>query len=1114
MKTVTVHQIKVTHTAIGWGVLAVALLTYMLTLEPTVSYWDCPEYVTCAYGVQPGHPPGNPVWMLAARMFINFAPSTEYIPLMVNAMSGVCAALTVLLTFLATSILTGALLPAVNAGRWSLGNLILREGAGVTAALALCWSDTFWFSAVEAEVYSFSSLTTALLFWLTLVWNRKAHEPHADRYLIAIAYLLGLSIGVHELNLLCLPALLLIVAFRLRGSLRKRAIFLIMLAAIVAIGLVLYGLIPGFISLAARMELLCVNRLGLPFNSGLTIWWIIVMLLFGIALASINTTGTRRSRMITIALCTLATGCSGLFFFSGNMAIGITLTLIAGATLALKSWNGTLRYRSLRISMWGMAMVLLGFSSYGVLIIRASARTPLNTGEPSDIFAFQRYFSREQYGKAPLIYGAAYTAPPQRMRSWIVNDDRTKSPTYTLYRTVNPRKHIVRAVPGMKAAPRSSYATAQDTADNAHVLAASHGYLINSYDYNLEYPREFCMWFPRMHSHSPYDVNGYPGWSGADSSTMLRLKSATLAVDSAGNPVPWPGAPESPMLRPTYMQNFNYLMTYQIGFMYWRYFLWNFVGRQNDYTGRGEPDCGNFITGVTAIDEAMLDNITEAPEEIASGNRGRNIYYFLPLLLGIAGIVAQCRSGVAGRRQALVLLILFIMTGLAIVIYLNQGPSQARDRDYSFAGSFYAWCIWMGLGVICLWQALCHIFKNHPTATAITAVVAAMCVPAQMLSQTADDHDRSGRTAARDLAANQLSSFAPGAILFAAEDNYLFPLVYMQHVEGMRPDVRMVSLPYLVTPWYSRQLRLPLRDGSRLKLTGPEGLLASSYLTNVALGSDMEWQEALPALRQLYKAAASHNGAGFIMLPTPRLFIDMQGDTLHLDLTQTSSGHTSYLRIDQLIALDLIATNAAGDNPRPMYIVSSVANSLFGGQLKPYLRQVGTVSQIAPGNSGLDAGLVARLAMRKWKYGNAGQIPTPYFDPVAAHNLSVQRRVIINAAATLAYVPETAHQAAELLRLVEREMPAHAAPYEAIPDPADPSCYTTEGLLMARAWQDAATALGDPEMERKATSIRNAEIARLRHYRAWRCSLRPAYRPYVSFRAEHLIDALDALENK
>ena len=1096
------------HLALGWGVLVISLLTYLLTLEPTVSYWDCPEYVTSAYGMQAGHPPGNPVWMLVARFFINFAPSREFIPLMVNAMSAVCSALTVLLTFLTTVILARQLLSPEGMSRRV--RALLCEGAGVVAALALCWSDTFWFSAVEAEVYAFSSLTTALLFWLTLVWSRRVSRPHSDRYLIAIAYLLGLSIGVHELNLLCLPALLLIVAFSLRGELKRGSIALFMAGSIVAIALVLYGLIPGFLSLASRMEYFCANSLGWDYNLGALAWWVIVMLLLIAAVATLNAGGGRRSNLISVAVSCVAVGCSGLFFFSGKLIVGVSLTLAVGVLLGVRAWRGRLNIRRLRISIWCLAMVLLGFSSYALMIVRADARPPLNTGAPADIFAFQRYFAREQYGKTPLVYGPAFTAQPLRMRSWSKNADGTPRPNFNLFRIINPRPHIVRTIPGMKAKPRNAFATRQDSMQNAAALADSAGYMLTSYDYDLAYQPEMCMWFPRMTSRSAYDVNGYTGWSGADSSTMEVMENVTLAVDSAGNRVEWADAPRQRLLRPTYVQNLRFFLVYQFGYMYWRYFMWNFVGRQNDFTGRGEPDCGNFITGFTPIDEAMLDNVHSAPGEIASANKGRNVYYFLPLLLGILGIVAQCRSGVAGRRQALVLLVLFIVTGVAIVFYLNQGPAQARDRDYSFAGSFYAWCMWMGLGVIGLWRLLRSLAAKHPKGAVAGALLLAVCVPVQMLSQTWDDHDRSGRTAARDLADNQLASLKPRAIIFAAEDNYLFPLLYMQQVERRRPDVRMISMPYLVTDWYSSQLRLPLRDGSRLELTGPEGLLASSYLTNVSLGNDMEWTEALPALRKLYADAERHDGSGFVLLPTPRLFIDMQGDTLKIDLTKAGGGRSSFLRVDQLIALDLIATNAASRNPRPIYIVTSVANSLLGGQLQPYLSQVGTVSELRPGHPGLDASDVARLALHKWRYGGAGSQPTPYFDPVAAHNLSVQRRVVIQAALKLAADTLKAPYAVQLLELVEKEMPAAAAPYEAILKQGGASEYTTEGLMLADAWEQAASTLNRTERHKRAVSARMQELMRLRAYREWAETLRPTYRRYISFRVQHLIDALEA----
>lgn len=1112
MKTVTLHSAGRIHITLGWGVLVISLITYLLTLEPTISYWDCPEYVACAYGVQPGHPPGNPMWMLAARFFINFAPDASFIPLMVNALSAVCSALTVLLTFLATALLAGQLLPHERPeGRIPVARIWLREGAGIVAALALCWSDTFWFSAVEAEVYAFSSLTTALLFWMALVWSKNADKPHSDRLLIAIAYVLGVSIGVHELNLLCLPCLLLIVAFTLRRDLRRISILWIMLVAIIAIALVLYGLIPGFTYLASRMELLCVNAAGMPYNSGTVIWWILVFASLIAAVASLNEKGSRRRMLLSVILFTTAVGCSGLFFFSGNAIVGISLTLIASAWPLKQALDGRLNVRRMRVALWSLGMVLLGFSTYASVIIRSAAMPPLNTCAPADIFAFQRYFSREQYGKSPLIYGAPFTAKPLRMRSWTENSDSSRTPQYNLYRLIKPKKHIIRTIPGMPVSPRSVFATSDDSARNASLIPGGHGYVTHRYTYDVDYPPEVCMWFPRMHSHSAYDMSGYGSWSGADTSSMLVIENPTLAVDSAGRRVEVPEHMKSKVMRPTYMQNLRFFMVYQISYMYWRYFMWNFVGRQNDFTGRGEPDCGNFITGFSALDTAMLDNIDDAPDEMAAGNKGRNVYYFLPLLLGMLGIAAQCRSGVTGRRQAIVLLVLFIVTGIAIVFYLNQGPGQARDRDYSFAGSFYAWCMWMGLGVIGLRQLLVYLLPGKEKVCAIAASLLAICVPLQMLSQTADDHDRSHRTVARDLALNQLKTLKPRAIIFAAEDNYLFPLIYLQQVERQRPDVRMVSLPYLVTDWYASQLRLPLRDSSRLELTVPPGLVEASYLSNVALGNDMEWTEALPALKSLYRAAEKHSGPGFLTLPTPRLFIDMDGDTVRIDLSKTATGRTSFLHADQILALDLIATNAASPDPRPIYVVTGVNTSLLGGQLSPWLSQVGTVSELNPSAPRRDAATTARMALYRWEYGGAGLKPTPYFDPVAAHNLSVHRRAIIQSAIDLSTDPATAPHAVQLLELIENKMPRQAAPYEAVLRQDSPSTYTTEGLMIARAWRLAGEALDREEYIRHAHKVRAAETMRLRQYKKWKESLRPAYRSYVSFRVEHLIDALDSI---
>ncbi len=1060
----------------AWCVLCVALLTYLLTLEPTASYWDCPEYIAVATGLQPGHPPGNPTWMLAARFFVNLAPAPEYRALAVNVMSAVCAALTVMLLFLTIEFLARRLVkPVTNAAA------LLTLGSAAVGSLAFCWSDSFWFSAVEAEVYAFSSLCTALLLWLTLVWYQKRRRPHADRYLLLVAYLTGLSVGVHELNLLCLPALLLVVVYGLRGELGKRHLLLALLIGLAGIALLLYGVIPGFMALARLLELICVNSWGWPFNSGLLLTWTAVMLLL----------------------------------------IGLGLWLCLGRR------SRRLRLlRLMRMTVWSLSLFFLGFSVYALLIVRSAANPPLDTGHPADIFGFNSYFARDQYGSAPLVYGAPFTAQPMRQLNVHAGDS-----SFTAYALRAPHAEYVRGVKGMPHSASSRFATEADSAANAALQArGSDWYQLSSFSFEQMYPPELNMWFPRMHSHSDKDVQGYYNWLGADASSMVEPDEVTLAVDSDGRPVSVPDGllPQlRDQVRPTYLQNLQYFAVYQCAFMYWRYFMWNFVGRQNDYTGHGEPDAGNFITGIDPLDRAMLDVAADAPEGAGRGNPGRNVYFALPLLLGLAGLVYQLCSGKRGRRGALLVAVLFVLTGIAIVVYLNQGPTQARDRDYAFLGSWYAFCIWIGLGVLALHALTRRIFRHRPKTAAAVAAALALAVPVQMLTQTADDHDRSGRTAARDLAYNELRTTAPQAIIFSSYDNNIFPLWYMTEAEEYRTDVRVISFPYMSLASHSRQWSMPMRASHPLHLTASEGLLASSLLNNVFLGTDTTPTPALEALRTLYTDGVEEmlrTGRPYATLRTPRLYFVLGADTVTLDLAHPASGGAKTTADRRtLCMLDILATNAAQKHPRPIYWTEELTTEIFGGSLKPYLRQVGTLWQLDPARPGLDVRATARLALGSWLYGTVpgflerGRIP--YFDPVAAAKMARFRTVLLQCADSLSRgnYPD-GDIALSLLDKVERSIPftmvrSHPVAVEAeepseSSEYSESSRYTDEILLMADIYTRLGLARHDRVMTQRGRDMRRDREKQLRKIEAYRQSLRPAYRPFITYRLEHLNSVL------
>ena len=694
---------KKINTSVAWLVFAIADVVYAMTVEPTASLWDCPEFIACGYKLEIGHPPGAPIFMLAANLFSQFASDTSHVALMVNLLSALLSAGCIFFLFLTITHLSEEFLaePSGKAERRvkseesataapSLPNVITIEACGVVGALAYTFSDTFWFSAVEAEVYAFSSFLTALMFWLILKWSDNADEPHADRWIILIAYITGLSIGVHLLCLLCLPAMSFMVYFRQAKRVTKQGLVKTLLAGVLLVGSILYGLIPGVVTIGGWFELLFTNVLGCAYNTGL------------------------------ICYIVLLTG-----------------TLI---TLYYK-----VQRRVVKLSLACVLMILAGYSSYGVIFIRANARPPMCENAPDNIFSLSSYLNREQYGKTPLFYGPAYCSELDReaMGDYLVPIQKEGK---AIYRPV------------------------ADSTKQAYEVVR----------HDIDYVYKNNMYFPRM--HSARHAQAYEDWMG-DVEKQNGI--------------------------PTMAENLRFFLSYQVNFMYWRYFLWNFVGRQNNIQGNGEVEHGNWITGFRWIDDLLLGcDTSKLPSDLAQ-NKGRNVFYAMPLLLGLLGMLWQWRQGREGRQQLLVVMLLFIMTGLAIVVYLNQTPLQPRERDYAYAGSFYAFAIWIGLGV----AGIASRFRYLS--------VVCLLVPLQMASQTWDDHDRSGRYTCRDFGANYLESMQREGhpIIFTDGDNETFPLWYNHDVEGVRTDTRDCNLEYLQTDWYIDQMKRPAYDSPALPIS-------------------------------------------------------------------------------------------------------------------------------------------------------------------------------------------------------------------------------------------------------------------------------------------------------
>ena len=673
------------NTCAAWLMFAIAAIVYGLTIEPTASLWDCPEFIACGYKLEIGHPPGAPVFMLVANLFSHLASDTAHVAMMVNLLSALLSAGCIFFLFLTITHLAKMLVcPKVE--NLTIPNAMTIEACGAVGALAYTFSDTFWFSAVEAEVYAFSSFLTALMFWLILKWESEADCPRSDRWIILIAYITGLSIGVHLLCLLCLPAMSFVVYFRHAKRITAMGILKTLVVGALLVGVILYGLIPGIVTMGGWAELLFTNLLGCPYNTGLVVY---IILLTG--------------------------------------------------TLVMAYYK--VKRRSLKLPLACVLMILAGYSSYGVIFIRANANTPMCENAPGNIFALGSYLNREQYGNTPLFYGPAYSSEL----------DREPRGEYLV-----PKQEEGRAI----------YRPAADSTKQQYEVVR----------HDIKYLYKENMYFPRMHSQR--HAKAYEDWLGG--------------VKKEGN-------------LPTFAENLRFFISYQVNFMYWRYFLWNFVGRQNNIQGHGEVEHGNWITGFQWIDDWLLGCDTlKLPSDLAK-NKGRNVFYALPLLLGLAGIVWQWRKGREGKQQLWIVTLLFLMTGLAIVVYLNQTPLQPRERDYAYAGSFYAFAIWIGLGAA-------YLNKLAPLA---------LLVPLQMVSQTWDDHDRSGRYTCRDFGANYLESMQREGhpIILTDGDNDTFPLWYNQEVEGVRTDTRDCNMEYLQTDWYIDQMKRPAYDSPALPIS-------------------------------------------------------------------------------------------------------------------------------------------------------------------------------------------------------------------------------------------------------------------------------------------------------
>ena len=1006
-------QFKLVDNVLGWITFLVAAFVYCSTIEPTASFWDCPEFITTGYKLEVGHPPGAPFFMLTANLFSHFASDPSQVAKMVNTMSALLSATTILFLFWSITHLTRRLIMK----DWSClttTKLIAIEASGLVGALIYTFSDTFWFSAVEGEVYAYSSAFTAIVFWLILKWEDKADEAHSDRWLVLIAYMTGLSIGVHLLNLLCIPAIVLVYCYRRFPNIELKGSLIALIVSFVIVAAVLYGVVPGIITVGGWFELFFVNTLGCPFNTGEVVY---IFLLVATVIWAIYETYTDRNLKRQNLAFVLSVGMLGIPFYGfGWSAVVIGVVVLVALWFVLgyrkrveKKLVPVITARVKNTALLCMLMLMIGYSSYAVIVIRSTANPPMDQNSPEDIFTLGSYLSRDQYGDRPLAYGQAYT-------SQVAFD-------------VQGNMCIPKRTKGAPVYQRKEKASKEE----------KDSYFVVTTKDKMVYAQN--MVFPRMYSSD--HAQAYESWLGG----------------VTGTEVPYDRCGESVMVKmPSQWDNIRFFLSYQCNFMYWRYFMWNFCGRQNDIQGNGEAEHGNWITGISFIDNLMYGDQSKLPDDLKN-NKGHNVFYGLPLLLGLIGLFWQAWRGRRGIRQFWVVFFLFFMTGLAIVIYLNQTPMQPRERDYAYAGSFYAFAIWCGIGVAALYDMIARKMKGvNPTT--IAAVVALLCVlvPIQMASQTWDDHDRSGRYTCRDFGQNYLMTLQDkgNPIIFTNGDNDTFPLWYNQETEGVRTDARVCNLSYVNTDWYIDQMKRPAYNSPSLPITWPRLDFCSGTNEYVRVQPELKEQvlqfykenpeEAKQQfgddpfeVRNVMKYWVRSKNADMHVIPTDTLYLDidkeavkrsgmmMASDTIPDRMVISLKGKSALYK-GELMMLEIVSQ---ANWTRPVYVATTVGSDNYLNLGDNFVRE-GLANRItpfttnAPGAKNFDTEKTYNNVMNRYKWGGLEQKGL-YIDETVMRMCFTHRHLMADLALQLIAEGKT-DKALNVLRKSEKVLPSYNVP--------------------------------------------------------------------------------------
>ena len=1052
-------QYKLVDNIFGWVAFIIAAFVYCSTIEPTASFWDCPEFITTAYKQEIGHPPGAPFFMLMGNFFTHFASDTTQVAKMVNTMSALLSAVCIMFLFWTITHLARKLI----IGDWkemTTSKLIAIEASGMVGALIYTFSDTFWFSAVEGEVYAFSSAFTAVVFWLILKWEDHADEPHSDRWLVLIAYMTGLSIGVHLLNLLCIPAIVLVYYYKKVPHANLKGSLLALVLSFLVVVAVLYGVVPGIITVGGWFELFFVNVLGCPFNTGEIVYIICLVASVIWGIYETYNASEKNEKKQNIAFV-LGFGMLGIPFYGyGWTAVVCGIIVLAVLWLALTykrkkevvtgvdEVTGIAKKKMQRVplvtarikntALLCMLMLMIGYSSYALIVIRSSANPPMDQNSPEDIFTLGSYLSRDQYGDRPLLYGQAYTSQVA-----LEVDGNMCKPVMQEGAPVYQRKEKASA----------------DEKDSYFVVSHKNKYI---YAQN--------MLFPRMYSSA--HAQAYEDWMGG--------------VD--GTEVPYDRCGENIMVKmPSQIDNIRFFLSYQCNFMYWRYFMWNFAGRQNDIQGNGEPEHGNWIFGFSFIDDQLYGDQSKLPDDLKE-NKGHNVFYCMPLILGLIGLFWQAwytrkrkivKNGVeteevlpVGIQQFWVVFFLFFMTGLAIVIYLNQTPMQPRERDYAYAGSFYAYAIWCGLGVVAILDILKQKMKLNGTAISAIVAVITLLVPIQMASQTWDDHDRSGRYTCRDFGQNYLMSLQEKShpIIFTNGDNDTFPLWYNQEVEGVGTNDRVCNLSYLQTDWYIDQMKRPAYDSPSVPISWPRLDFCSGTNEYVSVEPEakqqiLEFYKQDPEnakkqfgnepfeLKNILKYWVRSKNPDMHVIPTDTLYVTidkeavkksgmmMASDSIPDKMVISLAGKSALYKND-LMMLEMLAQS---NWTRPLYVALTVGQENYMN-LGDNFVQEGLVNRITPfttnkpGAKNFDTEKTYHNIMTRFKFGNLKQKGL-YIDETTMRMCYTHRRLLAQTALQL--IAEGKKQKAiNILKKADVEIPAYNVTLD----------YMSGALDMARGW--------------------------------------------------------------